>query len=118
MAASFWVNEKVNSGEAENAIPGGKIDFAEPPFATVMREIKEETNLDLKEIYFTGKVTNDYFPDRGKHYITLYYIAEAVNPQGFENDRGLKRWKNGSGSTRLLRFLNPCGCTLECCSNP
>jgi len=67
-------------GNGQYAIPGGKVDFGEIPFATVIREIKEETNLDLRNIYFTGKITNDYFPEPGKHYITLYYIAEAINP--------------------------------------
>jgi 8-oxo-dGTP diphosphatase len=68
-------------GPGQYSLPGGKIDFAETSFAAVMREVKEETNLDLKDIYFTGKVTNDYFPDQGKHYITLYYLAVAINPQ-------------------------------------
>jgi 8-oxo-dGTP diphosphatase len=82
-------------GGGQYAIPGGKIDFAETPFATVMREIKEETNLDLQDIYFTGKITNDYFPDRGKHYITLYYIAEAINPQDLKTmePEKVEEWK-------------------------
>jgi 8-oxo-dGTP diphosphatase len=82
-------------GGGQYAIPGGKVDFAETPFATAMREIKEETNLDLKDIYFTGKVTNDYFPDRGKHYITLYYIAEAINPQDLKTlePEKVEEWK-------------------------
>lgn len=82
-------------GGGQYAIPGGKIDFSEPPFATVLREIKEETNLDLREIYFTGKVTNDYFPALGKHYITLYYIAEAINPQDLKTmePEKVEEWK-------------------------
>ena len=31
-------------------LPGGKIEFGESPFATLLREVKEETNLDIKII--------------------------------------------------------------------
>ena len=82
-------------GRGQYAIPGGKVNFAEPPFVTVTREIKEETNLDLRGIYFSGKVTNDYFPDQGKHYITLYYLAYTANPQDLktlEPDK-VEEWK-------------------------
>jgi 8-oxo-dGTP diphosphatase len=31
-------------------LPGGKIEYNEPPFDTLLREVKEETNLDIKII--------------------------------------------------------------------
>jgi 8-oxo-dGTP diphosphatase len=63
------------------SVPGGKVDFGETPIQAVAREVKEETGLDVEHIYFTGKVSNDYFPEQGKHYINLFYTAIAVNPE-------------------------------------
>lgn len=68
-------------GTGTYSLPGGKVDFGETPIAAAIREVEEETKLKLTRVHFTGKVTNDYFPDEGKQYVTLYYIAEAVNPE-------------------------------------
>lgn len=72
-------------GTGEYSLPGGKVDFGETPYEAAKREVKEETNLELTgdgcdKLQFTGQVTNDYFPEKGKHYITLYYSATAINP--------------------------------------
>jgi len=68
----------------EYSLPGGKVDFSETPFDAAHREVLEETNLHLSYLAFTGKVTNDYFADRGKQYITLYYLADALNPEALK----------------------------------
>lgn len=73
-------------GNGEYSLPGGKVDFGETPYQTAIREVKEETNLEFMtnpcdKLQFTGQVTNDYFPAREKHYITLYYSGTAANPE-------------------------------------
>jgi len=67
-------------GTGMYSVPGGKVDFGETPVQAAIREVKEETGLDITNARFTGKVTNDYFPDQGKHYINLFYTATTDNP--------------------------------------
>jgi len=71
-------------GNGRYSLPGGKVDFGETPEAAAVRELKEETNLDIHELTFTGITTNDYFPEQGKHYVTLYYIATAFKTENLE----------------------------------
>ena len=40
------------------------------------REILEETGVTLKNFRTLGIFTNDLFPEKNKHYITLYAYAE------------------------------------------
>jgi ADP-ribose pyrophosphatase YjhB (NUDIX family) len=67
-------------GTGEWSLPGGKVDFGEAPIDAAIREIKEETNIDLARVRFTRNVTNDWFPENGKHYVCLFYFGDAFNP--------------------------------------
>lgn len=42
-----------------------------------IREVKEETNLDITNVKFVH-VTNDPMPEEGKHYITIFMSAECT----------------------------------------
>jgi 8-oxo-dGTP diphosphatase len=70
-------------GNGMYSLPGGKVDFGEAPFNAAIREVKEETNLDLNpdKTYFTGILTNDYFPERGKQYLCMYYLSVVDSEQ-------------------------------------
>jgi 8-oxo-dGTP diphosphatase len=57
------------------SIPGGHIEFGESFEDTARREVKEETGLDIKNIRF-GAITNDYFPEEGKHYISVWMLCD------------------------------------------
>jgi 8-oxo-dGTP diphosphatase len=54
---------------------GGHLEFGESWEDTARREVREETGLEIKNIRFGG-VTNDVFPDEGKHYITIWMISD------------------------------------------
>lgn len=46
-----------------------------------IREVKEETNLDIHQVSF-GYVTNDPMITEGKHYITIFMTAEVLEEDG------------------------------------
>ena len=62
-------------GEGAWSVPGGHLEFSESFEDTARREVKEETNLDIKNVRF-GAVTNDYFVDEDKHYITIWMLSD------------------------------------------
>lgn len=65
-------------GEGSWSVPGGHLEFGESFEDTARREVKEETNLDIKNVRF-GAVTNDYFADEDKHYVTVWMLSDWDN---------------------------------------
>jgi len=57
-------------------LPGGKQEYDETVEETAIREIKEETNLDIKnpEVF---SVSDDFQPDR--HFVTIEMITEEYS---------------------------------------
>ena len=51
--------------------PGGHLDFGESPEQCALREVKEETGLDIDRVAFRA-ITNDVFTVEGRHYITIW----------------------------------------------
>jgi len=62
-------------GSGSWSVPGGHLEFGESFEETARREVKEETNLEIKNIRF-GAVTNDMFAEDDKHYVTIWVISE------------------------------------------
>lgn len=56
--------------------PGGHMEFGESNAQAAIREAKEETGLDISpdSIVLKG-VTNDFFKESNKHYITLNLVT-------------------------------------------
>ena len=72
-------------GHGTWGLPGGKMEFGETPIKTAIREVKEETGLDISEQYVSEfAFTNDVFNDR--HYITIHCFVNNVvgTPQALE----------------------------------
>lgn len=65
-------------GEGTWSIPGGHLEFNETPEETAIREVKEETGCDIKNVSF-GAVTNDIFTDEQRHYVTLWMTSNLAN---------------------------------------
>lgn len=59
-------------------IPGGRINFGEDPEQGLQREIKEETNLDLKQIEQIIDVST-VFKNEEKHIIRITYLCSVKN---------------------------------------
>jgi len=64
-------------GEGTWAFPGGHLDFGESPEECAVREVEEETGLRIGNLR-NGAFTNDVFEKEGRHYITLYMVAEHL----------------------------------------
>ena len=54
--------------------PGGHLEYGEAVETCAIREVWEETGLEIAELR-RGPYTNDVFASEGKHYITLFLVA-------------------------------------------
>ncbi|GMF51756.1 unnamed protein product [Phytophthora fragariaefolia] len=75
---------KGSHGEGKFALPGGHLEMYESWEACALREVKEETDLDLKAAKF-ATVTNDPMEDEDKHYITILMQAVVDDEQTVRN---------------------------------
>lgn len=71
----LW-KRKSKHGFGEWAPPGGHLELWETPEECAKREVFEETGIVLENIIL-GPYTNNFFRDTGKHYITLFAVAEC-----------------------------------------
>jgi len=69
---------KGSHGKGSWSFPGGHLDFGESPEECARREILEETGIQIANIR-KGPFTNDIFPQEGKHYVTLFMIADHAS---------------------------------------
>jgi 8-oxo-dGTP diphosphatase len=56
-------------------IPGGHIEKWEKAEQAICREVKEETNLDFKPVFF--QYFEEIFPDRNIHNVVLVFIGTS-----------------------------------------
>lgn len=55
-------------------LPGGKMEKNETFEECIIREVKEEINLDINKLGFAD-LTNDIMTDIEHHYVTLYFFV-------------------------------------------
>ncbi len=99
VAAIILKDNKVLLGKRINAhgagtwqFPGGHLEFYESLKDCAIREVKEETDMNINLLSDNPVVvTNDFFEKDNKHYITLFMLAEHINgePKITEPDRCL-----------------------------
>lgn len=71
-------------GDGTSSFPGGNLEYFESLERCVERELYEETGLILGEDVKLLKqnpvaVTNDFFKEENKHYITVYMLTEKIS---------------------------------------
>lgn len=76
--------------------PGGHMEYGESNEEAAIREVLEETGLKIKkqDVSLQG-VTNDFYPESGKHYITLHLSCHKYSgtPQIMEPNKCAEwRW--------------------------
>lgn len=72
-----FLKRQGSHGAGTWSTPGGHVQFGEKPEDTCKREALEETGCIVDDIRF-AVMTNDFFPDENKHYITLWYVGSWV----------------------------------------
>lgn len=72
----FLMGKRMGShGEGTWTVPGGHLEYGESFADTAKREVLEETGLVINNVRF-GAVTNDFFEEEGKHYVTVWMLSE------------------------------------------
>jgi len=68
--------------------PGGEVEFGERCEDAIIREIKEEFNMDI-EIVELLEVVNHIIPNENQHWVSPSYIARHIsgNPKIMEPDK-------------------------------
>ena len=93
----FLMGRRRNAhGDGTWSIPGGHLEFGETFEDTAKREVLEETGLAIKNVRF-GAVTNDYFRDEDKHYVTIWMLSnwESGKEQITEPDKFIEmQWRD------------------------
>lgn len=74
------VGRRKGSFAQKYSIPGGSIDMGETFEATAIREIKEETNLDILEPKVISVTNNlETFKEEGKHYVSVVLLVKKYS---------------------------------------
>ncbi len=87
--------DECETAKNEWAYPGGRMDYGEDPLAAVIREVKEETAINLlKENVGFATWKNEFFPENEKHYVSLVFFAleHFSDPKVVEPTK-CKEWK-------------------------
>ena len=83
---ALFLKRKGGSGDKKWCMPGGHLEFKEKLLKGAVREVKEETNIKVKNARFLC-VSDDVFTK--KHYITVFFVADHASgiPKITEKDR-------------------------------
>ena len=80
--ARFLIGKRKGShGAGTWALPGGHLEHGESFEQCAMREVEEETGIRLEQPRFLT-ATNTVFAESGKHYVTIFMIAQAIARPG------------------------------------
>lgn len=87
---NILVQDRVKEDYAGIAFPGGKVEPGESFVHSVIREIKEETGLDIKNPILCG--IKQWQTDTDVRYIVLLFKTNKFNGEIHSSDEGEVRW--------------------------
>jgi 8-oxo-dGTP diphosphatase len=92
-------------------LPGGDLDFGEDPLKGLIREIKEETGLEIKDVKPFD--VESHVNEKGEFWVTIAYRAKTTAEEvvlSFEHDEFRwvtpKEFLKLESSNKLRRFVN------------
>ena len=71
-------------GDGTWSTPGGSLEFGETPEQCALREVKEEVGLEIADVKFKA-MTNDFFEQEGKHYISIWMEGKYIGGEAIIN---------------------------------
>lgn len=76
---TFLMGKRLGAhGEGSWSIPGGHFEFGETFEDTAVREVLEETGVQIQNVRFAA-ITNDMFKADDRHYVTIWMMSEYVS---------------------------------------
>lgn len=89
---NILVQDRVDSKWSGITFPGGHIEKGESFVESVIREVKEETGLDIESPEICG--TKQFVTDDDIRYIVLFYKTNKFNGRLISSDEGEVFWIN------------------------
>ena len=100
----LFTTRKFNPAKDMLDLPGGFIDLGETAEQAVVREVKEELNLDVRDLQFYGSFPNEY-----TYAGFTYFTIDLVFVCGVENFEGMF----ANDDVADMRFINPKAVDLQ-----
>ncbi len=77
-------------GEGKWNAPGGKLKFAEPPHKAAVREVREETGLEVAGLKQAGAL--NFMEEGGKWFTVHVFVAEGFSGEPVNRGEGELQW--------------------------
>jgi len=84
------VQDKVGKGADGIILPGGHVEEHEPIVDSVIREMKEETGLDIRNPRLCG--VKEWINEDGSRYVVFLFRAEKFSGELVSSDEGRVFW--------------------------
>ncbi len=102
------VSDEYIKGTNVTKLPGGGLEFGEGTIECVIREFKEELNLDIEVVshfYTTDFFVNSAF-SRNNQVISIYYKVKAISKHDFKVSKTVFDFVEKTEGAQSLRWIS------------